>query len=138
MTITRKTRPHHQPKNMKTIFFSVVLFLLLCPQLSLSADQYRYEPSKMVESQAVLHCQSLASISLGRQEALAIAVRTKPKVIGTSHKGKKVVVVSYPYRQDKISFACIFYDYTDGQLQLIEFGHVGPNVDDITKVKLLY
>lgn len=82
--------------------------------------------------------EALARMSLGRQEMLSITVHTKPKIIGTSHKGKKIIAVSYPYRNDGTKFGCVFYDYTNGQLQLIEFGHVGDNVDDMTKVKLLY
>jgi len=108
------------------------------PQLSLAEEQYRYEPGKLVEKKADLYCQSLASISLGIQEMVSISVHTKPKFIGTAHNGKKVIAVSYPYRSDGIKFACVFYDYTNGQLQLLEFGHAGPKVDDITKVKLLY
>ncbi len=118
------------------------IFYLLCvlvfPQPSFASNEYKYEPGKLIENKAELYCQSLASMSLGRQEIASISIHTKPNFIGTSHKGKKVIVVSYPYRSDGIKFGCIFNDYTNGELQLLEFGHAGPNVDDITKVKLLY
>lgn len=117
-----------------------ILFVasMLVPQLSHAEEKYRYEPGKLIENKADLDCQSLASMSLGMQELVSISAHTKPKIIGTAHNGKKVIVVSYPYRSDGISFVCAFYDYTNGQLQLLEFGHVGKNVDDVTKVKLLY
>lgn len=101
-------------------------------------EPFRYEPGKMIEKRADLACQSLAQISLGREENASITLHTKPQTIGTSHDGKKVIAVSYPYRSDGVRFACVFYDYTDGQLQLIEFGHVGKNGEKITKVNLLY
>ena len=119
----------------KTLALTVMMF---SPQSSIAKEQYRYEPGKLVEQKAELYCQSLANMSLGMQETVSISVHTKPKFVGTSHNGKKVIAVSYPYRRDGITFACIFYDYTNGLLQLLEFGHAGKNVDDITKVKLLY
>ena len=114
------------------------LAMTVTPDSLVAKEVYRYEPGKLIENKADLHCQSLASISLGRQENLSISVHTKPEFIGTAHNGKKVIVVTYPYRNDGVQFTCVFYDYTNGQLQLMEFGHVGPKVDDVTKVKLLY
>lgn len=122
-------------KRLLKLSFAVFLGL---SQISSAEEAYSYEPGKMIESKADLHCQSLASMSLSMQDVLAISVHTKPKIIGSGHNGKKIVAVSYPYRRDGISFACVFYDYTNGQLQLIEFGHVGRGEEVVTKVNPLY
>lgn len=115
------------------------LFLILINIQQVQAEEpFRYEPGKLVELRAKQYCQTLAGMSLGRQAIVSISVHTKPTIVGTSHKGKKAIAVYYPYRTDGVMFACVFYDYTDGQLQLIEFGHVGKETDDVTKINLLY
>ena len=116
-----------------------VILILMLALISSPSNSKDYEVSKITESQAELNCRILAGIQLHHQDFSNLAIYSKPKITGVAIAGKKHVAVVYPYRNDGVSYICLFKNFTLGRLQLIEFGHAssdGPAKTTVTN--LLY
>ena len=118
---------------MKT--FLICCMLILLPVI-VHADEYN--PDKRSSSRAAVYCMDLIIMTKTPSEAGGLLLEVRAKIHTRSKDGKKVIIASYNYNTKGAGYACAFLDYTDGHLQLLEFGELWPAGNKNTIVNPLY
>jgi hypothetical protein len=115
-----------------------VLLVLFAMVLSSKSLAEGYSPDKLSIKVAEAYCQSLVQMTKPQVDASQILANVNANIKGGSAEGKKVIYVSYKYNTPGAGYACAFFDYTRGRLQLAEFGEVWPDGNKNTIVNRLY
>lgn len=97
-----------------------------------------YTPDKLSIKMAEANCQNLVFMTKPQTDANQLLVNVTAKIHGKAVNNKKVIIVSFKYNIQGSGYACAFFDYTKGRLQLAEFGEFGPGENKSTTTNLLY
>lgn len=114
----------------------IVLILLIASFDLASANEYA--PDKLSIKMAEANCQELVFMTKTQTDANQLLINVSAKIHGRSVNNKKVIIASFKYNIEGSGYACAFFDYTKGRLQLAEFGELWPGDNKNTIVKLLY